>query len=293
MKMATDKEIDAIRYYQGDVRKRMEDGSLSKDEKAVGFWGIHKAYKTMNCLMFRGIDNEVARTEEKEESLNPEIFWEIEKVKEVFCDIFRVICRHSRFYDSQKCDVVYRTERGVSIREVREQGHTISFTSTSKTNNVAEYFKKKKQLTLLEFSLHSGIPCVDLEEVLGDSNLHSDQKEILLPPFLSVSLQEGELTEEERKYEDAEGKPPCGKYIATVGDICLPTLKWRKQDMSTKMQLLIEGKDSAADILSRLKKKEYISDDEVERYSIWKRLFREIIIENFHLIQRECGMKDV
>ena len=96
--MLTEKEKDSIRFYQGDIRRRAEDGSLSNSLTAAGFYGIPSAYKTMNCLMFDGIANEKERIAEGTAALNPEVFREIEDVVDVFCDIFQAMykCRNRK-----------------------------------------------------------------------------------------------------------------------------------------------------------------------------------------------------
>lgn len=293
--MLTDKEIDAIRFYQGDIRRRCEDGSFSDKEDAVGFWGIPRAYKTMNCLMFDGIDNEKERTEEDENSLNSQVILEIETVVEVFCDIFRAMCKYTKSREgNRESIVIYRTDRGISVQEMKTQGRTISFTSTSKENSPKGYFKKKKKLTLLEFVLPSGLPCLDLEEVLGDAYYYASQREILLPPFVCASFHEGKLTEAEESYRDADGQPPCGKYIVCLENILLQVQKTEQDKNGYQMDALTREKGKAAVILEKLKRKEKISEQELNQYCGFKGLFRDIIIEKFSVIQKEyMGMEDI
>lgn len=125
-------------------------------------------------LSGRYTKNEQVRTEEDADSLNPQIFLEIEKVIEVFCDIFRAMCKNARTRRcSEKNITVYRTDREISVQEMERQGRTVSFTSTSKESCPAEYFRKKKGLTLLGIVLSADIPRLDLEEVLGDDNYYA------------------------------------------------------------------------------------------------------------------------
>lgn len=292
--MLTDKEVDAIRFYQGDIRRRCEDGSFSAKEDAVGFWGIARAYKTMNCLMFDGIDNEKERTEEDADSLNSQIILEIEMVVEVFCDIFRAMCKYTKSREGNRgSTVIYRTDRGISVQEMKTQGRTISFTSTSKENNPKGYFKKKKKLTLLEFVLPLRLPCLDLEEVLGDAYYYANQREILLPPFLCASFHEGKLTEAEERYRDADGQPPCGKYIVYLEDIFLQIQKTAQEKNRYRIDALTRKKGSAAVILEKLKRKEKISEQELNQYCDFKKVFREIVIEKFSVIHRQyMGAED-
>lgn len=181
--MLTEREIDAIRFYQGDVRRRTKDGTYSEQLTEPGFYGIPGAYRTMNCLMFEGIENEKERLAEKAGSLNPQIYLEIEKVVDVFCDIFRAMCKSTVGRKDSARIIAYRTDWGISVEEMRKQGQTISFTSTSKENCPEEYFRRKRKLTLLEIVIPSGVPYLDFEKILGSDYHYASQREILLPPF--------------------------------------------------------------------------------------------------------------
>lgn len=282
--MLTEKERASIRFYQGDIRKRAEDGTLSDGASEVGFYGIPSAYKTMNCLMFDGIDNEKERIAEGNTVLNPQVYLEIERVVDVFCDIFRAMCKCRSNTQRQ---IVYRTERGISVQEMKRLGQTISFTSTSKERNPKKYFRKKKSLTLLELIVPAGTPYLDFEETLGDDNYYSDQKEILLPPFLESVLYEGELTAEETSYRDADGQPPQGRYIAVLGALRLYAQNETNRNGAPELGNLIREKKKMAGFLSRLNAKEELSQREIQAYCTWKREFREIIMGRFWDIQSE------
>lgn len=282
--MLTEKEKDSIRFYQGDTRKRTEDGSLSNSLTETGLYGIPSAYKTMNCLMFDGIDNEKERISEGSTVLNPQVFHEIEKVVDIFCDIFRAMCKCK---NRNRKIIVYRTDRRISVREMKKLGQTISFTSTSKGNHPKEYFCKKKMLMLLEFIVPAGIPYLDFEEVLGDNYYYADQKEILLPPFLNLVFYEGKLTAEEDAYRDADNQPPQGKCIVVLEGLSLPTQKRTDQDDISGLQCLTRGKAKMAEILARMIAQEELSQQEVQEYCAWKANFREIVIAKFCKIQSE------
>ena len=287
--MLTEKEINAIRFYQGDVRKRIGGTCFSKSERESGFFGIPKAYKTMNCLMFEGIDNEKERIAEDMSSLNPQIFREIEKVVDVYYDVFRAMCKCAKAGENdKKLQTLYRTDRGISVEEMKKQGKTISFTSTSKDSCPKEYFRKKKKLTLLEIVMPSDIPCLDFEKIFGSEYYFADQKEILLPPFLCAHFYEGKLTEEEKEYRDAEGMPPQGKYTVVLANIIMPKQKKTMQECGAELQELARNKEKMANILEKLTKQDELTEQETKEYCDWKNKFRKIIIEGFETIQNEC-----
>lgn len=282
--MLTEREKDSVRFYQGDVRKRTEDGTLSDSLTEAGFYGIPSAYKTMNCLMFDGIANEKERISEGATALNPVVFLEIENVVDVFCDIFRAMfkCRNKN-----RKKIVYRTDRGISVQEMKKLEQTISFTSTSKEDNPKEYFCKKKSLTLLEFIVPPGMPYLDFEEVLGDDYYYADQKEILLPPFLRAAFYEGKLTAEEETYRDADDQPPQGKCIVVLEMLSLPTQIRTDQEDSFGLQCLTSRKAKMAEILSRMIDQKEVSQQEIREYCAWKADFRKKIIARFCKIQSE------
>ena len=286
--MLTKKEIDAIRFYQGDIRKRTGDASFSEYEQETGFFGIPGAYRTMNCLMFDGIENEKERIAEGTTDLNPQVFLEIEKVVGVFCDIFRAMCKSTKTReDNSIMQTLYRTDRGVSVREMKEQRRTISFTSTSKVDCPKEYFKKKKNLTLLEIIVPPDIPCLDFEKILGNDYYFADQKEILLPPFVHASIFEVKLTKEEEAYRDEDDLSPQGKFIIVLENIALPDQIKTTQECAAELLVLKEKKVKMAYFLEKMTRKEELTEQEIEEYSAWKREFKKIIIERFRAIQSE------
>ena len=66
--VVTKKELDMLRFYGGDIRKRTEEGKLliinssenSKDPKDL-LWRDKDAYRTLDALLFDGYENEKER----------------------------------------------------------------------------------------------------------------------------------------------------------------------------------------------------------------------------------------
>lgn len=279
----TKKELDSIRFYQGDVRKRREDGSFS-DEPAEGFWGISSAYKTMNCLMFPEIENEMERIKEKKAKLVPQLLIEAEQMVEVYCDIFRAMCKCTDRSGKQTYRRVYRTERGVSAEEWKK-GSTVSFTSTSKSSIPEDFLKAKSDLTLLEIFIPSGVPQLDFEELFSDSNLYPDQREILLPPFLHISMEGIELDESERQYRDVNGNPPKEKFLVFVEEGMDEF--HRPEEHTAGMRLEETANKKAADILEKLIQGTELTVEEFRDYCGWKAAFRNRIKKEFGQIWAE------
>ena len=279
--MLTNKEIDAIRFYEGDTRKRDENGQISDNERQEGFYGTPSAYRTINCLMFEGIGNEEERIKEKNGKLIPELFGEIDKVIEVYCDIYRAMCKMGSESADGKKKFVYRTERGVSV-EALKKGYTVSFTSTSKEDKPEDFLKKKTGLTLLNFVIPPGIPYLDFQKVLGKEYKFEKQKEILLPPFLEIELAELELTEAEKEYRDADNQPPQAKYLVLVKGV-----REHNPEAKTGEPLTAERNQKSVELLRKLVKQEALTQDEKEEYCLWKRDVRVIIWNKFQKIREQ------
>lgn len=282
MKITT-KEKDAIRFYQGDIRERDSKGNLIDKSNRSGFYGIEGAYRTMNCLMFDGIKNEEERIAEGNGKLEPVIFEEIEKVIEVYCDIYRAMCKYASGMTDVKKKMVYRTERGCSI-EALKKGTTCSFMSTSQERIPGKFFRKKKELTILDILYPTNVPHIDFQEVLGDEYLFKNQKEVLFPPFLNIELEKIELSQEEKEYKDIDNKPPHAKYIVSIKEI-----KRRNQEIESKNAKSL-GKERnvfASQVLQKLINKEKISNKEKEEYSTWKKDVRAVIWKEFKKIEEQ------
>lgn len=278
----TRKELDSIRFYQGDVRKRNKDGSFS-DEPEEGFRGLRSAYKTMNCLMFPGIENEIERINEKKAKLIPQLLIEVDQVVEVYCDIFRAMCKSVKRNGEQEYRRSYRTERGVSAEELKK-GSTVSFTSTSKSSNPEEFLKTKSDLTLLEILIPASVPQLDFEELFSDSNLYPQQREILLPPFLNICVERLELEESEKDYRDVNGNPPKGKYLVLVEEGMNLD---RIQEDTAGIRLGKQENEKAAAILEKLIQGAELTGEELRDYCGWKAAFRNKIKQEFGKILKE------
>lgn len=287
----TMKEQDAVRFYQGDTRRRGINGEILDDKVTDGFWSIPKAYQTMNCLMFPGTENEEERIREKKAALRSEILKEADRVIEVYCDIYRAMWKYAVSLERKGHRIVYRTDRGCSV-ELMKNGYIYSYMSASLKNNPKKYFKEKSALTLLEVIVPEGVPYLDFQWLLGDKNLYPDQEEILLPPFLEINLYKRELSDEEKTWKDMDGQPPKGKYQIIVKEMLTHNPEDPKAKEDTGEELTQERNAEAAAILEKLKLRETLTDQERETYCAWKRDFRRIIWIKFQEIRKEYGQEE-
>lgn len=281
--MFTLKEIDAIRYYQGDIRKRNKERQIVKDEMEEGFFGTPSAYRTMNCLMFDGIINEENRISEGNGKIIPELLLEVEKIIEVFCDIYRAMCKYVSEFGNNEKMLTYRTDRKVSVEEMKK-GYTVSFVSTSRNDMPEEFLQRKTGLVLLNFVFSQKIPHLDFRRILKEDYLFKEQDEVLLPPFLKIELERVELTEREKQYCDINGQPPCAKYLVEVKGI----RSWYLGSMGQKRKALtLECKQRSAEILKKMVNKEIVTEEEKKEYCLWKKEIQGIVWKRFKIIEQE------
>lgn len=284
--MLTLKEIEAIRFYQGDIRRRDKNGRILT-EKKEGFYGTACAYRTMNCLMYDGIENEKARIKEGNGKLVSTLFLEMEKIIAVYCDIYSAMCKSAFRLEEAAKKLVYRTERRISAEELKK-GYTLSFTSTSKKDSPDRFLLKKSDLVLLNIVFSSKIPHLDFQEILGSEYLFEQQAEILLPPFLEIELEELELIGADKEYRDINGRPPYAKYLVQVKGI----RSSNPESESKERGVLTRGRNQKSmEILGKLLEKEDLTEEEEREYCLWKKDVRAVIWREFQRIGEEYTYK--
>lgn len=204
-------EIDSLRFYEGDTRMRDTNGYLKAIKSSDEFWGDQRAYRTLNALLFPGIYNEKERIKEEGNKLNPIVVENIEDSINIYCNIYTVMLKSA---SKNEAVTTKRVERLESIKNLMS-GETVSFTSTSKGIYDSQ-FADKNGIALLEFRIPKNFPYVDLGKVLEDEYEHKGEKEVLLPPFTTISIKEGILLYSEKRFKDINREAPKAKYIIDV-----------------------------------------------------------------------------
>jgi len=243
-----EKQLKAIRYYEGDVKG--EDP----------FWGDPKAYVTLNSLFYDGIDTETRRAMEGKR-LNPAILEDTDRLYELLKDLLDVfdLCQ-------QKEDILsYRVERYSDYLEMKKEGRTISFTSTS-SDGFLKAYGDRIGIALMEFHIAKGFPCICFSEVLEQDYLKADEKEILLPPNLKLNFAEVPLSEDEKEIRDANGDLPILKCIATVEGICTSA-----EETAVVQE---EGRQAGIRVYQALNHNRKPEKEDVLLYAEWKKTFR-------------------
>lgn len=272
------RQIDALRLYGGDTRVRCSNGYMGTKSKDA-IYGDKNAYRTLNALLFESNKNEQERIWKEGHTMNPEFIRRIEETVQVYRDIFTLMKVKNGTFDYH---VTGKRIDRVSSVVYYESGFTQSFFSCSKRCFDSE-FSRKNGIILIEVELSPNIPFIDYESVLRSNEYtHWDEREILLPPFLNIELEEIPLTiAETRMVRDKEKKPPLGKYQ-------LKTIKfpdYRKAILySQKLlwQQIIDGKESAAKLLEKMNGKE--KEQDYREYICWKEKLQEYLKIEFSQI---------
>ena len=165
------KDIDMLRFYEGDIRIRTsENRLLFKDfSKNSGnpqdkLWGDKEAYRTLNALLFDGYNNELERIQKDMHLLNPVFIELLEETLDIYKGVFSTMCGKKEIVAS--VSKVRRVDRRASLSEY-EKGTTESFVSCSKGPYGTD-FSKKNQVILLEIEIPENSPYVDYQQVLAE-----------------------------------------------------------------------------------------------------------------------------
>lgn len=180
------KQEDVIRFYEGDVKENDP------------FYSDPKAYVTWNALLFPDFETEKARSEENR-YLNPVFLDHIPEVIDMSVQLIHCMSK-------AKEDLhVYRVERFVDYACFMKEKRITSFLSIS-TAGFLNAYQDKKQLVLMDITIPKGCYCADFSMLLNEYK-KSEEKEILLPPYLSFDCYVLEKTLEIQKISDGEGNP--------------------------------------------------------------------------------------
>lgn len=258
------RKIDALRFYEGDIRERGSNGYMCRGSQDA-MCGDKNAYRTLNALLFEGAKNEQERIWTEGHILNTEFIRRIDETVQIYIDIFTLMKEKSIDFDSGV--VGRRIERASSITYY-ENGFTQSFFSCSKSG-FDTTFARKRDIVLIEMELSRNVPFIDYEKILLKREYeHLDEREILLPPFLNIEMKEIPLTvSETRRIKDLNKRPPLGKYRLKAVEF--PDYRKSILDSEKIMwQQISDGKESAAHLLEMMNKKD--KEQDYEEYTSWK-----------------------
>ena len=240
--MYTKDEIQAVKYYIGDVRNMPSDG----------FWNDPKAYCLLNALFFPGIATESARIAEGK-FLNPEILSDIPRLKA----FFRNLC--SAFRKSEQEHLTYRVERYADFQQMYQQKQTISFTSTSKNGFLSAY-QDRIGIALLKFRIPENTPIIDMQSFF-QNYAKPEEAEILLPPGRKLQFEVSPLSDAEKTILDAENHPPLISCTVTVQN---------QADFPEIREFPDSGNLAGIRVINALQNGSVPENQDILNYSAWK-----------------------
>ncbi|MDE6833163.1 MAG: hypothetical protein K2J39_02785 [Ruminococcus sp.] len=241
-----------LRYYIGDV------------SGTDPFWSEPKAYLVLNSLLYDSIETEISRTKEGK-FLNPAILDDVDRLLDFYDNMFSAF----RKCHTENGIITYRVERYADFMPILNGKHTVSFTSTS-TGGFLDAYRDRKGITLVKFSIPENVSCIDVAEVL-DFYAKPEEKEVLLPPFISLSLTEIPMTENELSITDSDGKSPVNSYNAVCSAL---NTRERTGNISH------DGAGAGRRIYKALNNGLTPKENDIEIYTYWKR--------NLQAIYKNC-----
>lgn len=183
--------LRALRFYTGDVRN---------ENMSDPFYSDAKAYVTLNSLLFKGMDTELARVEEGRK-LNPAFLLQLHETLRIMKSLIH--CMEV----ADKEEIVYRVERLKDYTCFKREGLFTSFISCSDAGFLENY-EDKFDLVLMEVHIHKGVKCVRVEDKLEDY-LKKKEKEVLIAPFSEIKCKELPLKKEYTAIKDGKGHQPA------------------------------------------------------------------------------------
>ncbi len=185
----TDKELGYLELY-----KEKKDGikrlNLNINEKLEDYYSIIFGYQNINRFM-----NFLAtKNPQLMEKLNIDKFQKdfFENLLDMIYTISDIAGRYALEND-QYHDELFRYENKENLKDYEEGYSTCSFKSTSTSDVESTVFNKPDTVPLV-FKTEGFVPHINIDSIV-DTNIFSDEKEVLFPPFIK-----GILTGEKEKH---------------------------------------------------------------------------------------------
>ncbi len=231
-----------IRFYEGDV------------EGNDPFYSDPKAYVTWNALLFPDISTEIARSEEGR-YLNPSFLECPERIIDLTLDLYQKMSK------SEKEQIVYRVERYSDYQVFLKEKRLCTFLSTS-TSGFLNAYQDKNQLVLMRITILKGIKCLDFSKAL-DSYKKQEEKEILLPPYLTFEMHPLEMNERILAIHDRNDQCP-----AVYCDIKVGQSDYVIDEITIDIDKCIEASKRVYECLNQ---KQAFNDLDVNAYILFKK----------------------
>ena len=241
-----EEELQAVKYYIGDVQDMPQDG----------FWNDPKAYNLLNALFFEGIETETARIREGK-FLNPEILADVSRLAYVLQNLFHAFRKSEREY------LTYRVERYSDFLMMNRKKETISFTSTS-CGGFLNAYRDRKGIALLRIRIPENTYCIVMQEIF-EQYAKPEEEEILLPPWTAFQAEMLALSEQERNISDSDNQPPKLS--------CQLTLSGWKSHSLLETEIPDSGNLAGIRVITALTNGKIPEKQDILHYCAWKKAF--------------------
>ena len=247
-----------IQFYEGDV-----EGNDS-------FYSDPKAYVTWNALLFPNITTEIARSEEGR-YLNPSFLECPERIIDLTLDLYK------KMNCNENDQIVYRVERYSDYKVFLKEKRLCTFLSTS-TKGFLNAYQDKIQLVLMRITIPKGVKCLDFSKEL-DLYKKQEEKEILLPPYLTFESQLLDMDERILSIHDRNNQSPVVYCDMKVGqfDYVLDEIKID----------IDECIEASKRVYYCLNHKQTLNDSDVNSYILFKKYIQNEIQKRMKEIENE------
>ena len=268
-----DDEVNALLLYMGC-------GVPGRYER---FYASTHAYQTLNLLMMKGQEGEQIRVCGEKQQPNGIFLEDWERSLETMEHIFRAQCKYAR-NKKPLTDILYRSDRKLNYGMMSDRKATYAMTSTSQGGYLPEFLVNKVEPHILCIRMTELIPYFDYEGFFAEEYIYADEREILLPPMISLTtkqLSDEALTAEETK----AGELTVSQYDVTLGRF-RPDSMWEedrsdKSNLDADLDFLKTNAREAAAALDDLAKTHNWTvsplANEKHVYWEWKRAYRRVL----------------
>ena len=241
----TGREIFALKTYQG----------VGTIDRARGKRYAKTIYRTINAMLYPGIDNEIERVFKDDEILNGEHIKDAEELLEIMKNLYSVSYKNATNMKEDEHGV--RIDRVSSIEKMKKEKEILSNFSVSANGKYNPSFIKN-EMALVEVNIKPKTICSDINYLLKEESYFPSEREILVMPFNKVTVEEKEINEKDRKIKNSKGNEAKLKVYVTIE----PPPKARPLTKE-------ESKDEEETLKT-------IQEKEIKDYIEWKEAFRTV-----------------
>lgn len=248
------------------------------------------AHGIINSIFFEGIDNELIRIIEDQKYLGAGLIQASSQLMEVITDLYSAMYKYGKTIRSEI--VSRRVERTYSADKMQEKGETISYNSTTTNYYYGTKLFSKKHMTLLEFHIQPGTPCVDYYRILNSEYEFYTEGEVLVAPFCPVTVEKMKDYQGEKRLKVTVSAPDKPQPLTQEekDDKRENTITYLDRNLRVKAERFLEKIHRLKmneEAKSAEEAKSKLSKEEISDYLKWKQAFFTVVKYRFREIALE------